>query len=183
MAELSLADKIVALDRALTAAGVEHAFGGALALAYYAEPRATADIDVNVFAPPSHARELVDALAELDGFEPTVDPVAVERDGQARLAWGRTPVDLFFAYDDIHEQMARNRASVPFGNVTIPVLSAVDLVVCKAIFDRAKDWVDIESMIDAGTSIDADTCLASVERIVGPGDGRLAKLAKVLRSG
>jgi len=43
----SLPEKVVAIDSALT--GLPHAFGGALALAYYAEPRATVDIDVNVF--------------------------------------------------------------------------------------------------------------------------------------
>src|SRR5262249_14713784 len=44
---LSLPERILAIDRALVA--VPHAFGGALALAYYAEPRATVDIDLNVF--------------------------------------------------------------------------------------------------------------------------------------
>src|SRR4029079_9320585 len=46
---MNLAERIVALDEAL--ADVPHAFGGALALAYYAEPRATVDIDLNLFVP------------------------------------------------------------------------------------------------------------------------------------
>jgi hypothetical protein len=45
----SLPEKILAIERALT--DVPHAFGGALALAYHAEPRATIDIDLNVFLP------------------------------------------------------------------------------------------------------------------------------------
>src|SRR5659263_502227 len=43
MTEPSLPDKVVALDRALDDASIDHAFGGALALAYYAEPRSTVD--------------------------------------------------------------------------------------------------------------------------------------------
>jgi hypothetical protein len=49
----SLPEKVVAIDRALD--DVPHAFGGALALAYYAEPRATVDIDLNVFVPVADA--------------------------------------------------------------------------------------------------------------------------------
>ncbi len=45
----SLPERILALDEALAA--VPHTFGGTLALAYYAEPRATIDIDVNLFVP------------------------------------------------------------------------------------------------------------------------------------
>ena len=45
----TLPERVVALDGAL--ARFPHAFGGALALAYYAEPRATIDIDLNVFVP------------------------------------------------------------------------------------------------------------------------------------
>ena len=43
-----LDEKIVAIGRALEAADIPHAFGGAQALAYYATPRATHDIDLNV---------------------------------------------------------------------------------------------------------------------------------------
>ncbi|HEY7952208.1 MAG TPA: hypothetical protein VID70_04420 [Solirubrobacteraceae bacterium] len=49
MSEPSLPDKVLAIHRALAQAKVAHAFGGALALAYYAEPRGTIDIDLNVF--------------------------------------------------------------------------------------------------------------------------------------
>ena len=55
--EPALVGKVLALHRAFEAAGVIHAFGGALALAYWtADPRATADIDVNVSLPASAAR-------------------------------------------------------------------------------------------------------------------------------
>ena len=31
---------------------IEYAIGGALALGYYATPRATVDVDINIFVPP-----------------------------------------------------------------------------------------------------------------------------------
>ena len=44
---------------------IPHAFGGALALAYYAEPRATIDIDLNVFVPAERFAEVAAPLVEL----------------------------------------------------------------------------------------------------------------------
>ena len=49
--------------RSSATAKIPHAIGGALALAYYAEPRATIDIDLNVFVPPERWEEVVGALA------------------------------------------------------------------------------------------------------------------------
>ena len=89
MTEPSLADKVVAVHRALDEAGVAHAFGGALALAYYAEPRATVDIDVNVFVDPASYTQVLAALGPLGVVRPD-DPAQVLRDGQVRLRWGRT---------------------------------------------------------------------------------------------
>jgi hypothetical protein len=47
----AIGEVIIEIDEALRSFGVNHAFGGALALAYYAEPRGTVDIDVNVNVP------------------------------------------------------------------------------------------------------------------------------------
>ncbi|MHB8595153.1 MAG: hypothetical protein ACYDB3_12650, partial [Acidimicrobiales bacterium] len=95
ISEPSLPDKVVQLHEVLSASGIPHAFGGALALAYYAEPRATIDIDINIFLSPDHFTEIEHILHGLgaDKF-PTFETVL--RYGQGRLWWGRTPVDLFF---------------------------------------------------------------------------------------
>jgi hypothetical protein len=84
MTDLTLAQRVLAIEGAL--ADVPHAFGGALALAYYAEPRATVDIDLNVFVPPERFREVAVPLDRL-GAEANNPSVAtlVQRDGQARV--------------------------------------------------------------------------------------------------
>ena len=79
----------------------------------------------------------------------------VERDGQVRLAWDDTPVDLFFSYDRFHDAAAKGVRVVPFADTTIPILAAEHLVVCKVIFDRPKDWVDIDAMRADATALDA----------------------------
>jgi hypothetical protein len=176
---MTMAQRVVAIDDAL--ATVPHAFGGALALAYYAEPRATIDIDVNVFVPPSSSEAVLQPLAAL-GVDVTAPGVQdfVQRDGQVRVMWDGTPVDLFFAYDDFHAAAARARREVPFADRTIPILSAEHLVVCKSIFDRAKDWVDVDAMLDGGTALDTAEVLRWVGRIAGDEDPRYSRIAAVL---
>jgi hypothetical protein len=60
---LPLDEKVLAIHRALARARIPHAFGGALALAYYATPRGTIDIGVNVFVRAVGAPRVLRALA------------------------------------------------------------------------------------------------------------------------
>ena len=181
MTRRSLPEKIVALHAALDAAPgrVAHAFGGAIALAYYAEPRATIDIDLNVFVPELRADDVMFLIAPL-GITGSVEHVV--RDGQVRLWWEDTPVDLFFSYDRFHDAAATAVRVVPFAETTIPVLSADYLVVCKTIFNRPKDWVDIDAIREAATALNAAEILRWVGRIAGDNDPRYERIAALLTS-
>ncbi len=172
----SLPEKVIVIHEALTDAKVPHALGGALALAYYADPRATIDIDINVFVPTERWRDVVKALTEIGVSADRLDPSALERDGQCRLWWGDNAVDLFFAYDPIHDEMRGESRRVPFGEVTISILSPEHLAVCKAMFDRQKDWIDIEQMLIAGDDLDLDKIGKWLVRMVGDSDHRVKRL-------
>ena len=176
MSEPSLPDKVVALDQALAGAKIDHAFGGALALAYYAEPRATVDVHVNVFVPPDEHAEVFAALGPL-GVERPKDEKLILRDGQSRWRWGRNPVDLFFANDPIHTAMKKGARKVPFGDIRIPILSPEHLIVCKAFFDRPKDWLDIEQILVTERDLDLGEIEAWLDKGLGPNDPRLERLA------
>lgn len=175
MNELGLLDKILRLHGSLERAEIPHAFGGALALALHVEqPRATADIDVNISLPTSRAAEVFEALP--DGVLRDIAGVrAVERDGQVRLWWGRTPLDLFFPRHLLHQVAGGRTVMMPLGEGIVPVLSATDLTIFKALFDRTKDWADIEEMIAFG-SPDVPEALAWLEEIVGADDDRVHRL-------
>jgi hypothetical protein len=176
---LTLAQRVGAIETALSA--VPHAFGGALALAYYAEPRATIDIDLNVFVPPEQFDSVASPLVALGA--PADDPeieLLVRQDGQARIMWEETPIDLFFSYDAFHEAAGAARHWVPFADSTIPILSADHLVVCKVIFNRPRDWVDIEAMLTAETDINPAEVLRWVGRIAGDEDPRYDRIAALL---
>ena len=176
MSEPSLPDKVLAVHRTLAEARIDHAFGGALALAYYAEPRTTIDIDVNVFASPDQHESIHAALVPL-GVGGETDPAAVERDGQCRWWWGRTPLDVFFAYDELHEAMRRAARRVPFGEDELTILAPEHLAVCKAVFDRPKDWLDVEQMLVCVDDLDMREIDGWLERIAGARDPRRERFA------
>ncbi|MBS1837180.1 MAG: nucleotidyl transferase AbiEii/AbiGii toxin family protein [Actinobacteria bacterium] len=173
----TLPERIVAVHNALAA--VPHAFGGALALAYHAEPRATRDIDCNVFVDATSAPEVLDPLATI-GADVTGAVDAVAGDGQVRIMWDDTPIDLFFAYDAFHAASDRGAVDVPFADTTIRVLSATHLTICKVVFDRPRDWVDVGAMVEAGAAIDAAEVMRWVGRICGDTDRRYRRIAAVL---
>lgn len=180
--EPSLPEKVVVIHETLAAAKIPYALGGALALAYYADPRATIDIDVNVFVPPEAWQKVIDEFTPLGVDSSDLDPIALERDGQCRLWWGNNAVDLFFAYDPIHDEMHKQARRVPFAGTAVSILSPEHLAVCKARFDRRKDWLDIEQMLFVSTD---DLDVAEVERwllrMVGEGDQRLQRFRSLLR--
>jgi hypothetical protein len=178
VAEPSLAEKVVAVHRALDGAGVAHAFGGALALAYYAEPRATVDIDVNVFADPADYPLLWPALERL-GVSTPANPAHVVRDGQVRLRWGRNPLDLFFAYHPVHDAMRRAARTVPFGDSEIPILAPEHLIVAKAWYNRAKDWLDIEQVLTLVPALRVGEIHRWLDQLAGPDDDRVARFREL----
>ena len=73
MTELLLDTKVMRIAQALEQARIPYAFGGAIALAYYAAPRGTEDIDVNVFLKAEEAGRCLEALERLGIVSPAAD--------------------------------------------------------------------------------------------------------------
>ena len=170
-----LGDQLLAIHHALDVARIPHAIGGAIALGYCTlEPRGTRDLDVNVFLGPERARDVFAALP--DGVEFSgLSLEQAERDGQVRLLWGATPIDLFLSVLPFHDHVAAHVRMVPFEGHTIPALGCTGLAVFKAIFDRPRDWVDIEAMVEA-RSLEIDEARRWLVEIVGA-DARAERLA------
>jgi hypothetical protein len=177
-----LVPKIIALHEMLESAAVVHQFGGAIALAWYRNPRATTDIDVNLTLPPEAAEPVLGLLQQLGVSVTPADRAAIAADGQVRLDWGGSSLDVFFATIDLHYEMAEHARRVRFGSAEIPILSPEHLIVCKAVFDRPKDWLDMEEMVRWGTEIDAALALHWVADILGPGSESSRRLAALLGS-
>jgi hypothetical protein len=130
-----LAERLLAVHDALTDANFPHAFGGAIALGYCTlEPRGTKDLDVNVFVTLDRVREVFAALPH--AVEVTaLDLEKTERDGQVRLWWEQTPIDIFFDVLPFHAEVARTIRYVPFAERTVPVVGCTALAVFKAMVE------------------------------------------------
>lgn len=171
-------EQVLELHQAFVQAGVPHGFGGAIALAYAVlEPRATDDLDVNVCVPLAEAPRVLAALPPAVPWGPS-DLAALRRDGQVRLRWQeeRTALDLFFPQHPFHEEVAREIAEVPFAGGSIPVISPTHLAVFKALFNRPKDWLDIEAMLEA-QALEAPRVLAWLRHLLGAEDPQTQRFA------
>lgn len=176
--------RIVALRDAFERHAIPYAFGGAIALFYYRDPRSTIDIDVNVFLAPRRQSEVVEALAELYAVDAGQIAADVAAAGQARSDWDGTYVDLFFSDTDFHDAMARRVRREPFPGGEINVLSPEDLLVCKMLFDRPKDWVDVDAVAAAlGARLDRSYVESALALFVEPADARFARWRASLRAG
>ena len=141
----TLLQKLATLTQALDAAGFRHAVGGGIALAFHANPRFTNDIDINIAADPTQIDDLVVALPA----EVVVMPRDLEdlrRTSQVRLRWPNpeqdpelgTPIDVFLpAHPTFHSRLNDRAEPASLGGVTFRVVSATDLTILKALFDRS----------------------------------------------
>jgi hypothetical protein len=164
----------------LESMGARHQFGGAIALAWYRNPRATIDIDVNITIPPERADPVLGALTHLGVRISEDNHASIRTDGQARLDWDGSFLDVFFATLLLHEEMAGRSREVSFGPSLISILSPEDLVVCKAVFDRPRHWVDIEAMVAWGTEINPSIVLPWVETLLGADSATSVRLKNLL---
>jgi hypothetical protein len=171
----SLVDQIVAIHHALDESEVPHAFGGALALAWCTQrARATTDINLNLFVGVDAAETALTALPPGITVSDS-DREAIAADGQTRLWWDHTPVDVFFSTTAFHADVAMRARTEQFGGTTVPFLACRDLAVFKAFFNRTKDWADLEEMASAGTP-DRAVVLGELVVLLGGHDERIERL-------
>jgi hypothetical protein len=177
-------DASVSISRRLRECGIPHAVGGALAYNYYGVPRATGDVDFNIFLSQDDAARVLACLKPL-GLE-VDDPgvmLKLDREWQTRIQWRNLPIDLFFAYHPFHESCRARATEMPLAGVPVPVLSAEDVVIFKVIFNRPRDWGDIERVLAVqGARFDLDHALHWLDQILGPDDNARKRLVEMHRT-
>jgi hypothetical protein len=153
--DLDLVGKLLALEAALATAGIPHAFGGAMALAAYVEPRGTDDLDLGVFTGSDEAEHLVSVLGSL-GMDTEVDLEVIKSGDWGRLYWDETPVDFFFSYTPMHFEMQERVRQLSVSGSEVPVLGPEDVIGLKVVFNRPKDWVDIDNILQRHPDVDLE---------------------------
>ncbi len=107
------------------------------------------------------------------------DVADIERDGQKRLDWEGTPIDVFMNNLPLHRAVAAKVVWVPLAGRQVPVLDCASLAIFKAFFDRTKDWADMEAIAQA-TPADIDVAAATIADLVGPDDPAVERLESLI---
>jgi hypothetical protein len=76
--------------------------------------------------------------------------------------------------------MQRDVRLMPFGDDRLPILAPEHVVVCKAVFDRPKDWLDIEQILVCVESLDTQDIGTWLDQIVGAEDQRRQRFHELL---
>jgi hypothetical protein len=144
----SLVGVVVELVDRLEAAGIDYALGGAIAYSAWAEPRATRDIDLNLWVEPAQLQAAFDLLAAAGV---AVDRGAATREIDERGMFigyhGDYRVDVFVPSVPFYETARARRQRVDLAGRQTWVLSPETLAVFKMLFFRPKDLADIGRML------------------------------------
>lgn len=178
----SLVDAVTALIDALEASEVPYALGGAIALAAWSEPRATVDVDLNIWAEED---ALPRAFAVLSAAGLEFDArTALESCRSLGMFQGRMKgyrVDVFVPSVPFYAEALQRRRRVRLAERGTWVLSPECLVVFKLLFFRPKDLVDIARLLEvSGPALDKDFVRLHVARMVGAEDERIARWDELL---
>ena len=182
---MNLIGVALAVHERLDEAGIPHAFGGALALAYVADPRGTADLDCNAFVPVDGIASVLASLAP-QGLVPErpLDDWMPAAGLRLRSTDHPFPVDVFVSLDERYEEIRSRCTDQPLGpdRRLVPILSGDDLAVFKLSFGRAKDWVDLAAMA-AAVTLDLDYIERQLIGLRGPSmHPRVARLRAIARN-
>ncbi|MFN0051112.1 MAG: hypothetical protein ACKV0T_02915 [Planctomycetales bacterium] len=138
----------IELAKALDAHHQEYAFGGAIALGYWAAPRGTVDVDVTLFISPDKPSACVWLLQDLGcQLTPAETTASIREHGFCRVEYGGVRVDVFLPTIEFYDVARSRRRVVTLGEQPIQVWDAESLVVFKLMFFRRKDLADIEQIL------------------------------------
>ncbi len=135
----------------LEAEGIVYMIVGALAVAVWGRPRATADIDVTLQADAERLEALA-GRAERAGFVVDHEWLGWQpllRDRQRRLTAPGAIVDLMRPRDAHEEAALGRRRAVAFDGRRLPFAAPDDLVLMKLKAGRPRDFEDVVSVLAA----------------------------------
>ena len=145
----SLVEAVAALIDGLERSGMPYALGGAIAYSAWAEPRATRDVDLNVWI---ESERLGEACAVLESAGVSIDRTAARRTVEERGMFvgrhGEYRVDVFVPSVPFYEEARTRRVRVRLAGRETWVLSPEVLAVFKMLFYRPKDLADVGRLLE-----------------------------------
>lgn len=151
-------DALRQVDAFLKGHGIPYVVIGGIANAARGEPRATHDVDLKVLVQGMTIAEFR-AMAEVQ-FKPYRRPWLGRAESALIVSLEVAPdmvVDMLVAVLPYEEQAIRRAEMIDVAGLSLPICTAEDLIIHKAIADRPKDWLDIEMiLLRQGAGLDAE---------------------------
>lgn len=165
------------LADALESAGIPYAIGGALALGVWGFPRATNDVDLDVFVDADAIDGVLDALERTGCLVDRSKARASARDrGDFRVVLDGMRIDVFVPSIPLYSSAQQRIQKAPLEGRSAWFLSAEDLAIFKFLFFRTKDILDVERLVAFGReSFDREYVRRWLVDLVGDGDERVAR--------
>jgi len=130
---------------------------GGLAVAFRGEPRITRDVDAVVFLDQSRWPRFLDNSLEFSFQNRISDPLAFAEKSRMLLL-RHTPsaidVDISLANSGFESEALRRAGVIKVGRLSVPVATAEDLIIYKAVARRHIDLADIEKLLDYCEDLD-----------------------------
>jgi len=173
----SLVEVVISLIDHLEAAGIPYAFGGAIALSAWSEPRATTDVDLNLWVGDEELPAAVELLRRSGVAIELPDALRGARErGMFAAPHGSYRVDVFVPSVPFYDEALGRRLRVTLAERETWVLSPESLAVFKMLFFRPKDLVDLARLLEVHRPpLDAAFVRRWLVDMVGAEDGRIAK--------
>jgi hypothetical protein len=149
-------------------------------------PRATVDVDVNIFVDPAGDFDAILRTLGKAGFvaADTLDTLRRQAlaEGQFRGSVQGLRVDVFVPAIPYYAELEKRRREVILLDRPIWILAPEDLAVLKLMFFRRKDLADVEAIYrDQGAALDRNQVRRTLLEPVGDEDPRLDALAAIER--
>jgi hypothetical protein len=192
--ERRLEDAIAALGRALSEADTPWMVIGGIAVIARGVRRMTTDVDIVVRGDAIAPAKLLELLDSQD-FEPRIDDaLAFARKNLVLLVRHRptgVDADIALGWSSFEHHALESRSTTQYGRARVPMVTAADLVVFKAIAGRPKDLDDAEALLLLHPDIDVARArkwvrelpaLAEAEGIVSEFERIVARVRRARRA-
>jgi hypothetical protein len=175
----------VALAQALDEAGIPNALGGAIALAAWGIPRATVDVDINVFVEDEAMDRLFDVLESVLQTSVNRQQAMHEHRENGLIVLrssGGLRVDVFTPSIEFSWEAAHTKQRQRILGADVWVLAPEALAVFKLMFFRSKDIADLERLVATqGQAMDLPLVRQRMADMMGEDDPRVTKWDELVR--
>jgi hypothetical protein len=175
--DASAAELARSLADALESAQIPYALGGALAYGVWGVPRATQDVDLNVFVGALELARTFDCLRAAGCSVNDVEAQAAASERGEFQVWRKgMRVDVFVPSIPFYDSVKNRIRQVVFRGKPTWFLAPEDLAVFKMLFYRPKDLLDLERLLAIqGSKLDVAYVRTWLITIVGPQSERIGK--------